>query len=122
MDNLTLNLNTATDMHYSIRDYFSGTMVITNNGGGTISLTDLKITLSPETTSAAATNDEQGNIQQQSEVLQSSGGTGSSSSESGGASAGLSGIYKDLVVSISAIFSRMQEWWASISSAIFGES
>lgn len=50
----TITLNTATDMHYSITDYFEGILVIGNEdtSAGTLSMTDIKVTLAPNANDA----------------------------------------------------------------------
>lgn len=40
----TITLNSATDLNFSIEEFYDGILTITNNGGGLVSLTNLKVT------------------------------------------------------------------------------
>ena len=59
----TKTLNTTTDMYYSIKEHASGNIVITNVGGGILSITNIKITYKQDPNGTAATElmmDEEG--------------------------------------------------------------
>ena len=41
----TVTLTSATDLNFSIKDYYAGTITIKNNGPGVVSLTNMKVTV-----------------------------------------------------------------------------
>ena len=100
----TMTLTTATDMYYSILEYFDGILVIENTGNGIISLTNFKVTVEPTATTTAETSEDE-TSDDTSEAKQTFW-------QKVGDFFGT--LYKSIVVAVANFFSALRTWFSDL--------